>query len=207
MGKSAACMAVDSEFLQGSREGGDMMMTKHVHLHLRLEAANEGEAGLCVRQVWDAGVEVEEALDVDVDVAFLLEVSQGGAEMVGIIAVCVTARKDFHEVGVGGGIPLSGYSRSSVLEDGKCPGEAFLRGGLLGVVDKLQFPAPVSEVSASVEGRRVELESGARRLLGLLGLVEGSGGQWEAVAWSGPTAGARAREEGLGPRRCSGLRP
>ena len=91
-------MAVDAEFLQGSREGGDMMLTKHVHLHLRLEAANEGEAGLCVRQVWDAGAEVEEAHDVGVDVAFLLEVSQGGAEMVCVIAAGVPARMNFHEV-------------------------------------------------------------------------------------------------------------
>ena len=151
------------------------MLAKHMHLHLRLEAADGGEAGLGVRQVGDAGLEVEEALDVGVDVAFLLEVSQGGAEMVGVIAVGVTARKDFHEGVVGGGIPLGGYSRSSVLEDGKCPGEAFLRGELLGVVDKLQLPAPVSELAASIEGGRVELESGARRLLGLLGLVEGSG--------------------------------
>ena len=70
---------------------------------------------------------------------------------------------------------MSCYSRSSVLEDDKCPGKAFLRGELLGFVDKLQLPAPVSTVAASVEGRRVELESGARRLLGLLGLLEGSG--------------------------------
>ena len=42
-------MAVDSKFLQGNCEGGDMMLAKHMHLHLRLEAANEGEAGLCVR--------------------------------------------------------------------------------------------------------------------------------------------------------------
>ena len=71
--------------------------------------------------------------------------------MICFIAVCVPARKDFHEGVVGGGIPLGGYSRSSVLGDGKCPGEAFLRGELLGVVDKLQFPAPVSKFAASVE--------------------------------------------------------
>ena len=139
-----------------------------MHLHLRLEAANENEAGLGVRQAGDAGVEVEEALDVGVYVSCLAEVSQGGAEMVCVIAVCVPARKDFHEVVVGGGIPLSGCSRSSVLEDGKCPGEAFLRGELLGFVDKLQFAAPVSKVASSVEGRWVELQSWARRLLGVL---------------------------------------
>ena len=49
VGDASSGVAVDSEFLQGSREGGDMMLTKHVHLHLRLEAANEGEAGLGVR--------------------------------------------------------------------------------------------------------------------------------------------------------------
>ena len=38
------------------------MLAKNMHLHLRLEAANEGDAGLCVGQVGDAGVEVEEAL-------------------------------------------------------------------------------------------------------------------------------------------------
>ena len=151
------------------------MLVKHMHLHLRLEAANEGESGLCVRQIWDAGVEVEKALDVGVDVAFLLELIQGGAEMVCVIAVCVPARKDFHEGVVCGGIPLGGCSRSSVLEDGKCPGEAFLRGELLGFVDKLQFPAPISKVTASVEGMRVELENGARILLKLLGLLYGSG--------------------------------
>ena len=134
-----------------------MVLDKHMYLHLRLEAANEGNAGLGVRQVGDAGVEVKKAFDVGVDVAFLLEVSQGGAEVVCVIAVCVPARKDFHEGVVGGGIPLGGYSRSSVLEDGKCPGEAFLGGEPLGVVDKLQFSTPVSEVAASVEGRRVEL--------------------------------------------------
>ena len=71
---------------------------------------------------------------------------------------------------MGGGISLGGYSRSSVLEDGNGPCEAILRGELLGVVDKLQLPAPVSEVAASVEGRRIELEAWR-----LLGLSEGSG--------------------------------
>ena len=75
-----------------------MMLTKQVHLHLCLEAANEGEAGLGVRQIGDAGVEVEEALDVGVDVACLAEICQGGAEMICIIAVCAPARKNFHEV-------------------------------------------------------------------------------------------------------------
>ena len=144
------------------------MLTKHAHLHLWLEAANEGEAGLAVRQVGDTGVEVEEALGVGVDVAFLLEVGQGGAEIVCVVAVGVPARKDFHESIAGGWVPLGGYSRSSVLEDGKCPGEAFLRGELLGFVDKLQFSTPVSKVASSVEGRWVELQSWARRLLGLV---------------------------------------
>ena len=58
------------------------------------------------------------------------------------------------------------------MEEGKCPGEAFLHGELLGIIDKLQFSTPVSKVAASVEGRRVELEIWARRLLGLL---KGSG--------------------------------
>ena len=48
-----------------------MMLIKHVYLHLRLEAANEGNAGLSVRQAGDAGVEVMKAFDVCVDVAFL----------------------------------------------------------------------------------------------------------------------------------------
>ena len=48
------------------------MLTKHVHLHLRLEAANEGETGLGVQQVWDAGVEVKKAFDAGVDVAFFV---------------------------------------------------------------------------------------------------------------------------------------
>ena len=43
-------------------------------------------------------MEVEEALDIGVDVACLAEISQGGAEMVCVIAVGVPARKDFHEV-------------------------------------------------------------------------------------------------------------
>ena len=92
--------------------------------------------------------------------------------MVCVIAVCVPARKDFHEGVVCGGIPLGGYSRSSVLENDNCPGEAFLRGELLGFVDKLQFSTPVSKVASSNEGRWVELESWARTLLGLL---KGSG--------------------------------
>ena len=79
--------------------------------------------------------------------------------MVSVIAVCVPARKYLHEVVVGGWIPLGGHSRSSVLEEGKCPCEAFLRGELLGFVDKLH-------------GRWVELESWARMRLGLL---KGSG--------------------------------
>ena len=56
MVNSSAGVAVDSKFLQGSSEGGDMMLVKHVHLQLRLEAANEGEAGLSILQVGDAGV-------------------------------------------------------------------------------------------------------------------------------------------------------
>ena len=44
------------------------MLAKHMHLHLRLEAANKGKAGLGVRQVWDQGVEVKKAFDVGVDV-------------------------------------------------------------------------------------------------------------------------------------------
>ena len=35
---ASAGMAVDAEFFQGSLEGGDMMLAKHMHLHLRLEA-------------------------------------------------------------------------------------------------------------------------------------------------------------------------
>ena len=97
--------------------------------------------------------QVEEAFDVSVDVACLAEVSQGGAGLVSVIAVFVPARKYLHEVVVGGGTPLGGHSRSSVLEDGKCQGKAFLRGEVLGFVDKLQFPAPVSKVASSVEGR------------------------------------------------------
>ena len=62
-------MAVDSKFLQGSLEGRDVMLAKH--MHPRLEGANEDEAGLCVRQVGDVGVEVEGALDIGVDVACL----------------------------------------------------------------------------------------------------------------------------------------
>ena len=98
IGNSAAGVAVDSKFLQVSCEGGDKMLTKHVHLHLRLEAADEGEAGLGVQQVGDAGVEVEEALDVGVDVACLAKISQGGAEIVCVVADRVPARKNFHEV-------------------------------------------------------------------------------------------------------------
>ena len=69
-----------------------MMLAKHMHLHLRLEAANEGKAGLGVRQVGDAGVEVEKAFHVGVDVACLVDVSQGGEEMVCILVVGVPAR-------------------------------------------------------------------------------------------------------------------
>ena len=42
-------------------------------------------------------MEVEEALGVGVDVAGLVEVSQGGAKMVCVIALCVATRKDFYE--------------------------------------------------------------------------------------------------------------
>ena len=66
---------------------------------------------------------------------------------------------------------LGGHSRSSVLEDGKCPCEAFLRGELLGIIDKLQFDASL-ESRRVVEGRRLYLVGWARRLLGLM---KGSG--------------------------------
>ena len=120
-------------------------------------------------------MEVEEALDVGVGVACLPQVSQGGADVVGGIAVCAPARKNVHEGIAGGGVPLGSYARCPVLEDGRGSGEASLCGELLGVVDKFQLPAPVSEVAAPVEGGRAERESGAGRLLGLLGLLEGSG--------------------------------
>ena len=54
------------------------MLTKHVHLHLRLEAADEGEAGLGVGKVGDAGLEFEEPIDVGVDVARWPEIGKGG---------------------------------------------------------------------------------------------------------------------------------
>ena len=42
-----------------------------MHWHLRLEAANQGEAGLGVGEIRDPGLELEEAIDVGVDVARL----------------------------------------------------------------------------------------------------------------------------------------
>ena len=97
-----------------------------------------------IREVGDSGVEVKEALEAGVGVACLPQVGQGGADVVGGIAVCAPARKNVHECIAGGSVPLGSYARSSVLEDGKGPGEASLRGELLGVVDKLQLPPPVS---------------------------------------------------------------
>ena len=69
------------------------METKNMHLHIRLEPAYEDEAGLSVGQVWKAGVEVEETLDVGVDVAGLPEIGQVDAEMRCVTAVCMV---EFH---------------------------------------------------------------------------------------------------------------
>ena len=54
---------------------------------------------------------------------------------------------------VGGGLSLGGCSRSSILEPGKDPGEAFFRGELLGVVGEFQLPSLFSEVATPVTSR------------------------------------------------------
>ena len=136
-------------------------------MHLWLEAANEGEAGLSVGKPRDAVLDVEEPVDEGVNVSRLLEIGEGGTEVEGIVAVCVPVRKDLHEGIVEGGSPLGGCSRSPVLKEGEGSSEFFLRGELFGVVDGFQLAASFSEVVTHVISGRLELESGAGRFLGL----------------------------------------
>ena len=110
----------------------------------RLEVVWLRLSGPRSREVGESGVEVKEAIDVGVGVACLPQVGQGCADVVDVIAVCAPARKNVHEGIAGGGVPLGSYAQSSVLEDGTGPGEASLRRELLGVVDKLLLPPPVS---------------------------------------------------------------
>ena len=147
-----------------------MKLAEHMYLHLG-EAAHQCEAGLFVGEVGNAGLELEEAVNVRVNIAGLPEVGQSCAIVIGVVAIGVATREGVHQGIVVGGVGVCGDSGGTILKEGECPGELFLRVELFGCVDELELATPFAEVTTPVAGGRVELQRGAGLRLGGLGLL------------------------------------